>query len=105
MADGRRLYLLGDGRLINLAAAEGHPASVMDMSFANQALGAEYMKQNAKSLKPQVYTIPGGDRPRDRPPEAGGHGHRHRHADGRAGQVPGVLGRGHLDRQWRAADG
>jgi adenosylhomocysteinase len=58
MADGRRLYLLGEGRLINLAAAEGHPASVMDMSFANQALGAEYMRQYAKSLKPQVYTIP-----------------------------------------------
>jgi adenosylhomocysteinase len=58
LADGRRLYLLGDGRLINLAAAEGHPASVMDMSFANQALGAEYMKKNASSLKPQVYTIP-----------------------------------------------
>jgi adenosylhomocysteinase len=59
MADGRRLFLLGEGRLINLAAAEGHPASVMDMSFANQALGAEYMLQHAKSLKPQVYTIPG----------------------------------------------
>ncbi len=58
LADGRRLYLLADGRLINLAAAEGHPASVMDMSFANQALGAEYMKNNAKGMKPQVYTIP-----------------------------------------------
>jgi adenosylhomocysteinase len=58
LADGRRLYLLGDGRLINLAAAEGHPASVMDMSFANQALGAEYMKNHARSLAPQVYTIP-----------------------------------------------
>ncbi len=56
--DGRRVYLLAEGRLINLAAAEGHPASVMDMSFANQALGAEYMLKNAKSLKPQVYVIP-----------------------------------------------
>jgi len=58
LADGRRLYLLGEGRLINLAAAEGHPASVMDMSFANQALGAEYLKNQAKTLKPQVYTMP-----------------------------------------------
>jgi len=57
-ADGRRVYLLGDGRLINLAAAEGHPASVMDMSFANQALGSEYMIKRAKTLQPQVYVIP-----------------------------------------------
>jgi len=56
--DGKPIYLLGEGRLINLAAAEGHPASVMDMSFANQALGTEYMVKNAKSLTPQVYTIP-----------------------------------------------
>ncbi len=56
--DGRALYLLGEGRLINLAAAEGHPASVMDMSFANQALGAEYMVKNASQMQPQVYTIP-----------------------------------------------
>jgi adenosylhomocysteinase len=56
--DGRAIYLLGEGRLINLAAAEGHPASVMDMSFANQALGAEYMLKNASSLNADVYTIP-----------------------------------------------
>lgn len=56
--DGRRLNLLGEGRLINLASAEGHPASVMDMSFANQALGAEYMLKNAVKLEKQVYTIP-----------------------------------------------
>jgi adenosylhomocysteinase len=56
--NGRRLYLLGDGRLINLAAAEGHPAAVMDMSFANQALGAEYLVKNAKDLKNQVYVVP-----------------------------------------------
>lgn len=56
--DGRALYLLGEGRLINLAAAEGHPASVMDMSFANQALGTEYMVKNASQMQPQVYTIP-----------------------------------------------
>jgi adenosylhomocysteinase len=48
----------GEGRLINLAAAEGHPASVMDMSFANQALGAEYMIKNAADMTPDVYTIP-----------------------------------------------
>lgn len=55
---GRPIYLLGEGRLINLAAAEGHPASVMDMSFANQALGAEYMLKNANSLSPSVYVVP-----------------------------------------------
>jgi adenosylhomocysteinase len=55
---GRPVYVLGEGRLINLAAAEGHPASVMDMSFANQALAAEYMLVNAKELGKQVYTIP-----------------------------------------------
>ncbi|MGH9717644.1 MAG: adenosylhomocysteinase [Candidatus Acidiferrales bacterium] len=58
MKDGRRIYLLGDGRLINLAAAEGHPASVMDMSFANQALSAEYMTKHSKELKNQVYSVP-----------------------------------------------
>jgi adenosylhomocysteinase len=56
--DGRRIYLLGEGRLINLAAAEGHPAAVMDMSFANQALSAEYMLKHASELKPQVYVVP-----------------------------------------------
>jgi adenosylhomocysteinase len=50
--------LLGQGRLINLAAAEGHPAAVMDMSFANQALSAEYMLKHASELKPQVYVVP-----------------------------------------------
>jgi adenosylhomocysteinase len=58
MKDGRRVYLLGEGRLINLAAAEGHPASVMDMSFANQALSAEYMVKHAKELKKEVYPVP-----------------------------------------------
>ena len=57
-ADGRRVHLLAEGRLVNLSAAEGHPASVMDMSFANQALGSEYMLANAKSLQPRVYTLP-----------------------------------------------
>ena len=58
MQDGRRIYLLAEGRLINLAAAEGHPASVMDMSFANQALAAEYMVKNHASLEKQVYAVP-----------------------------------------------
>ena len=55
---GRKICILGEGRLINLASAEGHPASVMDMSFANQALGLEWVLANAKTLKPDVYTIP-----------------------------------------------
>jgi adenosylhomocysteinase len=58
LADGRRLYLIADGRLVNLAAAEGHPAIVMDMSFANQALSAEYVVQNAASLEKKVYVVP-----------------------------------------------
>jgi adenosylhomocysteinase len=58
LKDGRHLYLLGEGRLINLAAAEGHPASVMDMSFANQALCLEYVVKNRGKLKPKVYPVP-----------------------------------------------
>jgi adenosylhomocysteinase len=58
MKDGRRIYLLGEGRLINLAAAEGHPAVVMDMSFANQALASEHLVKNASQLQNQVYPVP-----------------------------------------------
>jgi len=58
LKDRRRLYLLGEGRLVNLAAAEGHPASVMDMSFANQALCLEYIVKNKGKLKPKVYPVP-----------------------------------------------
>jgi adenosylhomocysteinase len=58
MKDGRRLYLLGEGRLINLSSAEGHPAAVMDMSFANQALSAEYLVKHAAELKSEVYPVP-----------------------------------------------
>ncbi|HKB19209.1 MAG TPA: adenosylhomocysteinase [Candidatus Dormibacteraeota bacterium] len=58
LGTGRRLFLLAEGRLINLAAAEGHPAAVMDMSFANQALCAEYIAKNASSLEPRVYDVP-----------------------------------------------
>src|SRR3954471_18082513 len=58
MKDGRKIYLLGEGRLINLAAAEGHPASVMDMSFANQALCCEYLVKNYKNLDKKVFAVP-----------------------------------------------
>jgi adenosylhomocysteinase len=58
LKDGRRINLLGEGRLINLAAAEGHPASVMDMSFADQALSCDYMVKNHASLEKKVYTVP-----------------------------------------------
>jgi adenosylhomocysteinase len=58
LANGRRINLLGEGRLVNLALAEGHPSSVMDMSFANQALSVEHLVRNAKSLKKQVYPVP-----------------------------------------------
>ncbi len=58
LRNGRKVYLLAEGRLINLAAAEGHPASVMDMSFANQALCAEYVMKNHRDLEPRVYDVP-----------------------------------------------
>jgi adenosylhomocysteinase len=58
LPDGRRINILGEGRLINLASAEGHPASVMDMSFANQALAVEYMVKNAGKLEKKVYSVP-----------------------------------------------
>ncbi len=58
LPDGRRISVLGEGRLVNLAAAEGHPASVMDMSFANQALAAEFVVKNAESLENRVYAVP-----------------------------------------------
>ena len=58
LGDGRKIYLLADGRLVNLAVAEGHPAQVMDMSFANQALSAEYIVENSASLEKKVYDVP-----------------------------------------------
>jgi adenosylhomocysteinase len=58
MPDGRRIYVLADGRLVNLGAAEGHPAMVMDMSFANQALGLEWLRAHIEELEPRVYGIP-----------------------------------------------
>ena len=59
LSDGRRINLLGEGRLLNLSCAEGHPAMVMDMSFANQAYSAVYIKENARNLENRVYTLPG----------------------------------------------
>jgi adenosylhomocysteinase len=58
LREGRKIYLLGEGRLINLAAAEGHPAAVMDMSFSNQALSVEYLVKNSKKLESKVYPVP-----------------------------------------------
>jgi len=58
LKNGRRVYLLGEGRLVNLASAEGHPSSVMDMSFANQALAAEYLVRNHQTLEKKVYSVP-----------------------------------------------
>jgi adenosylhomocysteinase len=58
LTNGRKVYLLAEGRLVNLAAAEGHPAQVMDMSFANQALAAEFVIANAASLERTVYDVP-----------------------------------------------
>ncbi len=58
LSSGRHIYVLGEGRLINLAAAEGHPASVMDMSFANQSLSLEYLFKNRGSIKSKVYPVP-----------------------------------------------
>ena len=58
LKDGRTLFLIADGRLVNLSAAEGHSASVMDMSFANQALAAEYLVKNRGKMKKEVYNVP-----------------------------------------------
>jgi adenosylhomocysteinase len=58
LRDGRRIYVLADGRLVNLSAAEGHPASVMDMSFANQAQSVEYLVKNHSSMEKRVYSVP-----------------------------------------------
>ena len=58
MRDGRKINLLGEGRLINLASAEGHPAAVMDMSFADQALSVEYLVKNHRDLQKKVYPVP-----------------------------------------------
>ena len=58
LSDGRRLLVAAEGRLVNLGAAEGHPADVMDMSFSNQAMAAEYLIENEGKLEPRIYTLP-----------------------------------------------
>ena len=58
MADGRKLYVLAEGRLVNLAAGDGHPAEIMDLSFAMQALAAEHILHNGKDMEPKVYVLP-----------------------------------------------
>jgi len=70
MKDGRKIYLLAEGRLVNLSTAEGHPASVMDMSFANQSLSAEYLRANHKNLKPAGLCCSGAPGQGDRAPQA-----------------------------------
>ncbi len=74
LEDGRRIYLVAEGRLVNLGAAEGHPASVMDMSFANQALSAEFVVEQRRRARAEGLRRPRGDRSRDRPAEARGDG-------------------------------
>ena len=86
-----RSILLGEGRLINLAAAEGHPAMVMDMSFANQALSVLHLVKNAAKLDKTVYSGPQGDRRGDRPAQAGHDGRPDRQADAGAEEIPGRL--------------
>ena len=91
MKDGRKLYLLGEGRLINLAAAEGHPASVMDMSFANQALGRRVPGQEPCPDGEEGLRRARGAGQARGPAEAGVHGHQDRPADAAAGGIPGEL--------------
>ena len=87
MSDGRRLYVLGEGRLINLAAAHGHPASVMDMSFATQALSTEWSIQMKGQLENKVYNVPKAVDQWGRHPQAPDDGHRARYPDRRATEV------------------
>ena len=94
MADGRRIYLIADGRLVNLAAAEGHPALVMDMSFANQALGIEYAVAARGRARAEGLSGARRDRQGDRAPQARDDGRRDRRAHRGAGEVPGLVGRG-----------
>ena len=100
LADGRHIYLLADGRLVNLSCAEGHPASVMDMSFANQALSAEYMVEEPRVAR--AGRLPGArrHRRRHRQAQARDDGREDRHAHRRAGEVPGELERGHRLGRW-----
>ncbi len=98
LADGRRLYLLAEGRLVNISAAEGHPAIVMDMSFANQALSTEYAVQHAATLERPVYPVPREIDEEIARLKLGDDGRLDRHAHRGAGEVPGLVGRRHVIR-------
>ena len=91
LPDGRTVIVLAQGRLVNLSCAEGHPASVMDMSFANQALAAEYLYLHAGELENKVYDVPAAHRYARGAREAGNAGHRDRHAHRGADQVHELL--------------
>ncbi len=93
LADGRRLNLLAEGRVVNLAAAEGHPAAVMDVSFALQALCVEELVAARRRAGAGGASGAAGDRPRGRPAQARRAGRGDRRADARAGRLPGVRGR------------
>ena len=94
--DGRHVFLLAEGRLVNLAAAEGHPAAVMDMSFANQALAAEHMAKNHAELEKQGLRVPEEIDKEIARLKLELDGHRDRHPHRGAGEVPLELGPGHL---------
>ena len=93
LTNGRKVYLLAEGRLVNLAAAEGHPAQVMDMSFANQALAAEHVITERRVARADGLRRAEGDRRRDRAPQARDDGRCNRRVDGGTGRVPRKLGR------------
>ncbi len=96
LKNGKCLYVLAEGRLVNLAAAEGHPSAVMDMSFANQALVAEFISRNHQKFAKTGLSGAGRDRPGDRPHEIGGHGDGNRHPDPGAGKISVILRSRHL---------
>ena len=93
LPDGRVINVLADGRLVNLGAAEGHPSAVMDMSFANQALSAEYMLAHADEAGAHRLRRAGGYRSGHRADQTRRDGREDRRADGGAGALPGVLAR------------
>ena len=102
LKDGRKVCILGEGRLINLAAAEGHPAAVMDMSFANQAMAAAHLAQHHKSMEKKVYDVPDRHRRGSRQTQACVDARRYRHLDAGARALHVVVVGGHLT--WHIAD-
>ena len=101
LKDGRKINLLGEGRLINLASAEGHPPSVMDMSFADQALSVEYLVKNYKTLEKKVYAVPEELDKRVAKLKLESMGIKHRRAHAGAGRVPGRLERRNVETSCR----